>query len=124
MTRCCFGPCAMIATRQAVATTLGRMSASSVVARSVCAFIARNSSGVTCCMRTRAVEGEAVSWPLALACAQQRGNLGLHRGVRARDDQPDAMHCAHGASSGLVTAAVVEQELTPLSRLRSRASAR
>jgi hypothetical protein len=45
----------MIATKQAVATTFGRISASSVVARSVCAFIARSSSGVTCCIRTLAL---------------------------------------------------------------------
>jgi len=49
------GPCAMIATRQTVATTSGRMSASSVVARSVCAFIARSSAGVTSSMRKRAL---------------------------------------------------------------------
>jgi hypothetical protein len=31
--------------------------------------------------QARAVEGEAVAWPHALAFAQQRVNLGLHRRV-------------------------------------------
>jgi hypothetical protein len=47
------GPCAMIATRQAEATTSGRASASSSEARSVCAFIRASSSGVTCFIRIR-----------------------------------------------------------------------
>jgi hypothetical protein len=45
----------MIATRHAVATTSGRRSASSVVARSVSSFIARNASGVTSSIRRRAL---------------------------------------------------------------------
>ena len=48
------GPWAMIATRQAVATTSGRASASSVAARTAWAFMACSCSGVTCCMRARA----------------------------------------------------------------------
>src|SRR5215211_692460 len=56
----------MIATRQALATTCGRMSASSVVARSVSAFIARSASRVTCSMRTRAL------WKVKVSCGRSR----------------------------------------------------
>ena len=47
------GPCAISATRQAVATTSQRASASSAAARPVCSFIERSSSGVTWRMRMR-----------------------------------------------------------------------
>lgn len=43
----------MMATRQAVVTTSQRASASSAAQRSICAFIDRSSSGVTCFMRMR-----------------------------------------------------------------------
>ena len=46
-----------------------------------------------------AVEGERVLRPCALAGAQKRGDLGLHRRVRARHEQPDPVHRAHRASS-------------------------
>jgi hypothetical protein len=59
----------MIATRQAVATTLGRISVSSTVARSVCSFIARSSSGVTRCIRTRAL------WNVNLSSGRTRSRL-------------------------------------------------
>jgi hypothetical protein len=69
ITQWCPGPCAMIATRQAVATTLGRISVSSTVARSVCSFIARSSSGVTRCIRTRAL------WNVNLSSGRTRSRL-------------------------------------------------
>ena len=51
----------MIATRHAVATTSGRRSASSAVARAVSSFMARSASGVTSSIRRRALWKENVS---------------------------------------------------------------
>ena len=65
----------MIATRQAVAITFGRMSASSAVARSVCAFIARSCSGVTCCIRTREL------WNVKLCSGRARSRSRSKRGT-------------------------------------------
>jgi hypothetical protein len=45
------------------------------------------------------VDRERILGPLALARTEQRRDLGLHGRVRARDEQPDAVHGAHRVSS-------------------------